>query len=74
MDVELMFPWISFLVLGKPWATEDLKKKSFEDLHKLWFVLVKERNLLLTEVLRWKIRPELIKEFGISIRLKKVSC
>ena len=42
-------PWLlANLLLGRPWAITELRDKSWEDLHKLWWVCLKERNRIAT--------------------------
>ncbi|CAL5869690.1 uncharacterized protein PFLUO_LOCUS3920 [Penicillium psychrofluorescens] len=33
---------------GRPWAIQELREKSWEDIHSLWWVCVKERNRIAT--------------------------
>lgn len=56
-------------VTGRGWQAADLRKKSWDDLHKLWFVLLKERTRLHGEKLMYRAQQ---KQMPDPSRLTKV--
>ena len=54
---------------GDSWTAEILRNKSVDDLHKLWFVLLKERNMLYTMRHAFTARGMIFPNEG---RIKKV--
>lgn len=55
---------------GRAWTLDELRIKSNSDLHKLWFVLLKEKNMLLTMEAECKDKVEL---FPSPERIDKVN-
>jgi large subunit ribosomal protein L47 len=59
-------------VYGRAWKASELRTKSFDDLHKLWYVLLKEKNMLMSLKHEAKRTSQEVPNFG-RLKMVKVS-
>jgi len=58
---------------ARSWTAMELRRKNFKDLHTLWYVLARERNLLATQM-QTAVRTGLIPSTSINARTKDIKC
>ena len=57
---------------GRSWKAAELRLKSTDDLHKLWFVCVREKNLVLADEMAKNHNPSYQRKAGKIRRVEKL--
>ncbi|WPG99484.1 Putative ribosomal protein L47 [Acrodontium crateriforme] len=58
---------------GRGWTVEELRTKDWNDLHKLWWVCIKERNRIDTgEMERKRVNPQMYGQYEADNRTKEI--
>jgi len=70
VDASVPFGEVVTAKVGRAWRAAEFRLKSFDDLWKLWFVLLKERNMLESEKLKYKSAH--MNTSTVNDRIKKV--
>lgn len=71
--LESLYSGSSCSLPGRAWTHRELRKKSWEDLHCLWWVCCKERNRLATEKVERKRVKAGLGDLEGAAREKEVS-
>ena len=61
------------LNIGRAWSAAELRRKSFKDLHTLWYVVLRERNLLETQTLEAKRLGAMLEMTPVKQRMFRVN-
>jgi large subunit ribosomal protein L47 len=59
------------VIIGRSWFASELRQKSFKDLHTLWYICLREKNLLATqkeEVRRMGVANSELQVSGVKVR------
>ncbi|KAK9905609.1 hypothetical protein WJX75_002937 [Coccomyxa subellipsoidea] len=59
---------------GRAWEASDLRLKSWDDLHKLWYVLLKERNMLKSEKDSYRAKGLVMPNGRRQTKVRKSMC
>ncbi|KAH7099047.1 mitochondrial 39-S ribosomal protein L47 (MRP-L47)-domain-containing protein [Auriculariales sp. MPI-PUGE-AT-0066] len=59
---------------GRSWSAEEIRRKSFADLHTLWYVVLRERNVVATQQREAKRNGLSSEVYGPILKTKDYDC
>eukprot|EP00245_Coleochaete_scutata_P006320 TRINITY_DN20670_c0_g1_i1.p1 TRINITY_DN20670_c0_g1~~TRINITY_DN20670_c0_g1_i1.p1 ORF type:complete len:124 (+),score=24.45 TRINITY_DN20670_c0_g1_i1:135-506(+) len=62
------------IVVGRAWEARELRQKSWDDLHKLWYVLLKEKNILYSQKQMMRTVGRMMERPDRIVKVRKSMC